>query len=196
MNNFATTPVTSSATPSSTPSIPEIESPESPILPKDTTGATVVIVGKSKPRKTAKTTKVAKERKPRTKQTKHVPVPAISVAPAQTADTTVPFANGEVKTRRCACCGETKPLTREHFYYDFTNNSGFQYGCIKCKSEYNKAKYSSRVKSHTTSAQTSAKSSTAIPTVNITRISDAALFAEIRRRGYTGDLSVTKHVAI
>ena len=34
--------------------------------------------------------------------------------------------------RVCCTCGETKPLTREEFYYDKSNLNGFQKYCIAC----------------------------------------------------------------
>jgi hypothetical protein len=38
--------------------------------------------------------------------------------------------------KRCSRCGEDKPLTREHFYYDKTAKSGFQPRCIQCGKAY------------------------------------------------------------
>lgn len=128
----------------------------------------------------------------------------------------------EEKTKVCKCCGKELPLSE--FYIAHTNKDGHKSACRKCESQRQREKYA-RLRDRFISKSVT-KEETKVcaccekelplsefytqsgnkdghtgswpetKTLGIADFSDSMLVAELRRRGYTGELRFSKTVAI
>lgn len=94
----------------------------------------------------------------------------------------------EKKTKVCTCCGRELPL--EEFYNNCTRKDGHSSICKKCTLEKNKEVYK-KAKETLATKQPGIKA-----TFKISDFKDEMLFAELRRRGYKGELKYVKEVVI
>ncbi len=99
----------------------------------------------------------------------------------------IPQQETKEKTKICACCGEELPLSE--FYVQGGSKDGHRSFCKKCYNEAQKEKRAKLVRN--TNSQLETKD-----ILGIADFSDSMLVAELRRRGYTGELRFSKTVAI
>lgn len=104
--------------------------------------------------------------------------------------------------RICKCCGKALPLTNE-FFRQLRNSHGdcFEHRCKKCGreagTEVKKLSDQPSAKSVTTvtvQVENNEKKRLYKPTLG--HWSDKSLFEELRRRGYAGNLTLSKQVSI
>ena len=91
-----------------------------------------------------------------------------------------------IKTKVCKCCGKELPITE--YSKDRQTKDGYSNKCKVCKS----AQYKKWYDKHHPKPKTASPSIFADPQppqyVSLQNMTDSELFAEIRRRGYTGEL--------
>lgn len=87
----------------------------------------------------------------------------------------------EVKTKICPCCGRVLPLSE--FFHNKSLKSGHATYCKECEKLKKGKKY--------TITQQGIKA-----TLCLSDFDDTMIFAELRRRGYTGELRQSKVIAV
>lgn len=98
----------------------------------------------------------------------------------------------EAKTKVCKSCGKELPILE--FYRDRTKKDGHGNECKECRREYQKAYAKQHPRSRKKAAEAHPTSPHpdilpfSEPSLNLADITDDAIFTEIRRRGYTGEL--------
>lgn len=90
-------------------------------------------------------------------------------------------------TKKCACCGKELPV--EMFCKCAANADGLYSYCKACAREKARASYKGRVKS---------KAQTIVHSINVElqRFTPRELIAELRSRGYVGELKYTQVIKV
>lgn len=81
------------------------------------------------------------------------------------------------KTKTCGICGKTLPISE--FYPNNATSDGLDYRCKECSLDKKRKTNTSNRKAF-----------------NIKELTDEALCGELRRRGFTGELSYRKTISI
>lgn len=101
---------------------------------------------------------------------------------------------------KCPDCGKILPYDTEHFYSNSKRKSGLDVRCKQCyKKRYvsTAAKIKSAAASpKTTHTPTHAPTHAPTLTLDLASMTDDVLIAEVRRRGYTGELRYTKVISV
>ena len=91
----------------------------------------------------------------------------------------------EVKTKKCSRCGIEKPLSE--FHKKARSNDGFQEICKGCMKEYNSKRYFERKESTLNKV---------FHNPDLAKFQPRELIAELRARGYRGELSYTQCIQV
>lgn len=92
--------------------------------------------------------------------------------------------------RKCKYCGKIKPLNTDNFYKAEDCRGGFEPTCIECRT----ARRLQHNKSPKIKTPTALKTSPS--DISLDNLDDDTLIAELKRRGYTGELEKTTTIKL
>ena len=93
--------------------------------------------------------------------------------------------------KKCHKCGRELPLSE--FHLNRTNKDGHSSNCKDCVRAYDKERASKRIEA-AKKKETSRKAQQIPLKADISNLTDSELFAELKKRGYTGELHFSKVV--
>jgi hypothetical protein len=99
----------------------------------------------------------------------------------------------ELKTKKCSRCGLELPL--DSFYRNKQTNDGYCYYCKKCHNEAAKRSKCLKPKSSTEHQQSSSLHKI-YANPELAKYQPRELIAELRARGYSGELSVRQTITV